>query len=90
MKSFGFAMACLASVTLIALPLAEAKPGGCLKYGVAGAVAGHVAGHHAIKGALIGCATGIYLRHKYNKEMEEKKEQGQTHDDTPAPTGSAY
>ncbi len=76
-KSFGLAVACLASVTLVAPPLAEAKPGGCLKYGAAGAVAGHVAGHHGVKGALIGCATGIYIRHKYKKEMQEKKEQGQ-------------
>lgn len=76
-KSFGLAVLCLAGVSLAAPPSAEAKPGGCLKYGAAGAIAGHAAGHHAVKGALIGCATGIYIRHKYKKEMEEKKEQGQ-------------
>jgi hypothetical protein len=48
---------------------AEAKPGGCLKYGAAGAVAGHMAGHHAIKGAIVGCAAGMWRRHEYNKEM---------------------
>ncbi len=48
---------------------AEAKPGGCLKYGAAGAVAGHVAGHHAVKGAILGCAAGMWRRHEYNKQM---------------------
>ena len=37
---------------LVWVPLnAEAKPGGCLKYGAAGAVAGHYAGHHGVMGA---------------------------------------
>jgi hypothetical protein len=51
---------------------AEAKPGGCLKYGAAGAVAGHVAGHHAVKGAVVGCLAGMWRRHEYNKEMHEQ------------------
>jgi hypothetical protein len=51
---------------------ADAKPGGCLKYGTAGAVAGHMAGHHAIKGAVVGCVAGMWRRHEYNKEMREQ------------------
>jgi hypothetical protein len=40
-----------AMVALAAAPSsAEARPGGCLKYGVGGAVAGHVAGGHRWKG----------------------------------------
>jgi hypothetical protein len=58
---FGAAMAAMSG--------AQAKPGGCLKYGAAGAVAGHMAGHHAIKGAIVGCAAGMWRRHEYNKEM---------------------
>lgn len=86
--SLGIVMFGLASVTLVAPPLAEAKPGGCLKYGAAGAVAGHYAGHHAVKGALVGCATGIYVRHKYKKEMHEQKMQKP--DDAPGSTGMTY
>ena len=48
---------------------AQARPGGCLKYGAAGAAAGHVAGHHAVRGALLGCAAGMYERHRYNKQQ---------------------
>ncbi|MDR3463630.1 MAG: hypothetical protein P4L76_15070 [Beijerinckiaceae bacterium] len=56
---------------MVSAPVAEAAPGGCLKYGAAGAVAGHYAGHHAVKGALAGCAVGIWKRHQYNKEQRE-------------------
>lgn len=52
--------------------MAEAEPGGCLKYGAAGAVGGHVANHHGVLGALGGCATGMYVRHKYRKEAKAK------------------
>jgi hypothetical protein len=55
----------------------EAKPGGCLKYGAAGAVAGHYAGHHAVKGAVLGCITGIARRRAYNNEQKRLKEQQQ-------------
>ena len=52
-----------AMVALGAAPnAAEARPGGCLKYGLGGAVAGHVAGGHRWKGAALGCALGIYKR----------------------------
>ena len=55
---------------LLAMPLsAEAKPGGCLKYGTAGAVAGHYAGHHGVMGAVAGCALGIHKRREYKREM---------------------
>jgi len=66
-----FGLFCIAGVSQ-----AEAKPGGCLKYGAAGAVAGHVAGHHAVKGAIVGCAVGMWHRHEYNKQMHDQQ---QTH-----------
>ena len=53
-----------------ALPVApaSAEPGGCLKYGAAGAVGGHLA-HHGVLGAAGGCATGMYVRHRYRKQQ---------------------
>jgi hypothetical protein len=39
---------------------AQSPPGGCLKYGLGGAIAGHFAGGHRLKCALAGCALGIY------------------------------
>ncbi len=51
---------------------AMAEPGGCLKYGAAGAVAGHVANKHTVMGAVGGCAVGMYQRHKYRKSIAEK------------------
>ena len=41
---------------------AEARPGGCLKYGLGGAVVGHFAGGHRLAGAAAGCAIGAYRR----------------------------
>jgi hypothetical protein len=64
---------CLLCVAIASGSQAEAKPGGCLKYGAAGAVAGHVAGHHGVKGAIVGCAVGMWKRHEYNKEMHEQQ-----------------
>ena len=49
--------------------VAEARPGGCLKYGVGGAVAGHFAGGHRWQGALAGCALGIYQRRKHDRSL---------------------
>ncbi|MGH6819068.1 MAG: hypothetical protein ACREC1_09895 [Methylovirgula sp.] len=63
---------CLFCAAIANVSGAEAKPGGCLKYGAAGAVAGHVAGHHAVKGAIVGCVAGMWRRHEYNKEMREQ------------------
>lgn len=51
---------------------AMAEPGGCLKYGAAGAVAGHLANKHGVIGAIGGCAAGMYQRHKYRKSIAEK------------------
>ena len=65
-------MALALGIATTAAPSAgEAKPGGCLKYGAAGAVAGHYAGHHTVKGALAGCAAGMWRRHQYNKQQRE-------------------
>lgn len=52
--------------------LAQAEPGGCLKYGAVGAVGGHVAGHHAMLGAAGGCAVGMYKRHEYRKHKRQE------------------
>ena len=76
------ATAALTLGVALAIPAATpafAKPGGCLKYGAVGAVAGHAAGH-TFKGAVAGCALGIYERHKYKKQM---RDQG-----APAPAGT--
>jgi hypothetical protein len=56
-------------------PSAEAKPGGCLKYGSAGAVAGHMA-HHGVMGAVAGCALGIHKRREYKREMRMERSSG--------------
>ena len=47
------------------------KPkGGCLKYGAVGAVGGHLA-HHGVLGAIGGCATGMYVKHRSKKSIRE-------------------
>ena len=64
----------LAIVTILVagtLTAARAEPGGCLKYGAAGAVGGHAV-HHGVMGAVGGCATGMYVRHRYRKEARQK------------------
>lgn len=53
---------------------AQAEPGGCLKYGAAGAVGGHLM-HHGVLGALGGCATGMWRRHEYRKHQRELSRQ---------------
>ncbi|GBR08894.1 hypothetical protein [Acetobacter oeni] len=60
-----------AALTVGSVSAAQAEPGGCVKYGAAGAVGGHVA-HHGVLGALGGCVTGMYVRHRYRKEAKEK------------------
>lgn len=68
MKRF-FTCVSLAAL-LTAAPIAvKAEPGGCLKYGAVGAVGGHIAGHHSVLGAIGGCVTGMYVRHKYRKNL---------------------
>ncbi len=74
MRTAKLAIGALATAALLGAPHVEAKPGGCLKYGVAGAVAGHYAGHHAVKGAVAGCIAGMVRRHEYKKQMEREKE----------------
>ena len=69
-----FVLAPVLALGLLALPLtADAKPGGCLKYGAAGAVAGHYAGHHGAMGAVAGCALGIHKRREYKREMRMQR-----------------
>lgn len=65
----------LAVAMTVSAPVAQAKPGGCLKYGAAGAVAGHAL-HHGVKGFFAGCAAGMYRRHLYNKQVREQKKIG--------------
>ncbi|HEY1736921.1 MAG TPA: hypothetical protein VGG12_09745 [Methylovirgula sp.] len=87
--SFALALAGLSSAALLVPQAVEAKQGGCLKYGAAGAVAGHAAGHHAVRGALFGCATGLYLRHEYNKQQREKAKHPQLQN-APPPAPDAH
>lgn len=61
----------MAGSLVVALPQAMAEPGGCLKYGAAGAVGGHLV-NHGVVGAVGGCATGMYKRHEYRKEAKAK------------------
>jgi hypothetical protein len=72
MRSLGFAIGLAIGS---AIGVAQAEPGGCLKYGAAGAVAGHLAHHHAVLGAVGGCAVGMYERHEYKKHLKELQEQ---------------
>lgn len=67
--------ACMAAVVAVVLSAAtplRAEPGGCLKYGAAGAVGGHIANHHAVLGAGTGCLLGMYKRHEFRKEARAK------------------
>lgn len=69
----GLCLVSLSATALLAPSEAQAKPGSCIKYGAAGAVAGHYAGHHALKGAAVGCVTGMWRRHEYKKHMHEER-----------------
>jgi len=80
--SLGLCLSLAATATLVP-SVSQAKPGGCLKYGAAGAVAGHYAGHHAVKGAVAGCITGMIVRHEWKKKMREEKK---LHQDAPSAT----
>ena len=62
-----------AASLVVSAPVAQARPGGCLKYGAAGAAAGHMV-HHGIRGFMAGCAAGMYRRHLYNKHMREQRD----------------
>jgi hypothetical protein len=75
MKKIAVAATLMLSVGIAAGPAdAQSRPGGCLKYGLGGAVAGHFAGGHRIKGALAGCAFGIYQRRQYERQVREQNE----------------
>ena len=51
------------------------KPGGgCLRYGAVGAAGGHLAGH-GVMGALAGCATGMYVRHRDKERIQDQSNQ---------------
>ncbi|MCH4090277.1 hypothetical protein [Acetobacter sp.] len=69
-KLLSLSLAAVMAVGVV--PVAHAEPGGCIKYGAAGAVGGHVANHHGVLGALGGCVTGMYVRHRYRKEARAK------------------
>ncbi len=81
-------MRMVASLTVTALLAAgivagpaQAEPGGCVKYGAAGAVGGHLV-HHGFLGAVGGCATGMWRRHEYRKHEKElsRQEEQQRYD----------
>ena len=77
------------AASMLAAPLgsAFAKPGGCLKYGAAGALAGHAV-HHGVKGFMAGCAAGMIRRHYYKKQIKAQKKAGQLAPAAPAPAGT--
>ena len=78
-----------AGLSSFSAPVAEAAPGGCLKYGAAGAVAGHMV-HHGVRGFMAGCAAGMYRRHLYNKQQREMRRDGSVAPtNTPATTPAA-
>ena len=63
MKIVVFATAALLALgASVGSAQAQSRPGGCLKYGLGGALAGHFAGGHRVKGAIAGCVLGIYRR----------------------------
>jgi hypothetical protein len=65
--TFTAASLAVSTLALGAAP-AQAEPGGCLKYGAAGAAGGHLA-HHGVLGAAGGCVTGMIVRHHYRHEQ---------------------
>ena len=68
MKKSLVSLAVAGSLAVGMSAVAQATPGGCLKYGAAGAAAGHMV-HHGVRGFMAGCAAGMYRRHLYNKQM---------------------
>ena len=73
MKKVAMVAAAMLSIGVFSSPAeAQSRLGGCLKYGLGGAVAGHVAGGHRLKGALAGCALGVYQRNKLRREVRER------------------
>ena len=75
MRIAAHAAALMLSLGVLAGPAeAQSRPGGCIKYGLGGAIAGHFAGGHRLKGALAGCALGIYQRNKLRREARERNQ----------------
>jgi hypothetical protein len=73
MRHLAFVGAVVLSVGLsVGSAEAQSRPGGCLKYGLGGAVIGHFAGGHRVKGALAGCLAGMYQRRKFEREARER------------------
>ena len=71
MKRSLFSLAVIGGLAIGVTAPAQAAPGGCLKYGLAGAAAGHVV-HHGVRGFAAGCAAGMYRRHLYNKQIRNQ------------------
>src|SRR3954451_2955697 len=90
MKKAIIAIAAVVTLGAANFDAAMAEPGGCLKYGLGGAVAGHFAGGHRWKGAALGCALGIYQRRQYEAARRRELGRGRTverrYDDTLSPT----
>ena len=62
--------------------IASAEEGGCVKYGIGGAVIGHFVGSgHALGGATVGCAIGAYKRSQARNEALKRQEANQTRQD---------
>ncbi len=74
MKAIAYAST---AVLFLALGSAQAQaqgsPGGCLKYGLGGAVAGHFAGGHTVKGAVAGCLLGMARRRQYEQQVQQQR-----------------
>jgi hypothetical protein len=73
MRRIGATLGALVVLSFAVPEAAEAKPGGCLKYGLGGAIAGHFAGGHRWKGAALGCALGIYQRRRHESQVEHRE-----------------
>lgn len=59
------AIAAVSAATLLSATYdVQAREGGCIKYGLGGAVLGHFAGGHGMAGAAAGCALGAYKRNR--------------------------
>lgn len=52
---------------------AAAQPGGCIKYGLGGAIVGRLAGGHTWKGAAAGCVVGYLRRKQYRNQITQRE-----------------
>jgi hypothetical protein len=52
---------------------AAAQAGGCIKYGIGGAIIGKLAGGHTWKGAAAGCVVGYLRRRQARNEITERE-----------------